>query len=264
MANCEPISPAPLRKCDITRRENSIKRRLRVCESCGAEFVEGKLSAEQRAKGHKARFCSNACRASSSRLYASAKEAKRAERLRHRDRLGLPPAWQPTEAACIACAGLFIARSANAKRCEPCRPGYPRAKLTKPCGACGELITGNAAKKFCSKCVRRRSAALFVKAHGATKKHRHRARRFKVEYQPISPAKLFDRDSWRCQICGIKTPKRLRGTLEPNAPEIDHRIPMALGGPHTWANVQCACRACNMVKGARLALGQLTLFPEPM
>lgn len=93
--------------------------------------------------------------------------------------------------------------------------------------------------------------------------NRSRARRFGVPYEQIDPIEVFGRDRWRCQICGRKTPKSRRGTLADNAPELEHRIPMALGGPHTMANVQCACRRCNMAKGARRVVGQLPLWDAP-
>ncbi len=38
---------------------------------------------------------------------------------------------------------------------------------------------------------------------------------------------------------------------------------MALGGGHTWSNVQLACRSCNLAKGAVAIVGQLPLFDNP-
>ena len=40
------------------------------------------------------------------------------------------------------------------------------------------------------------------------------------------------------------------GTCDPRAPELDHIVPLALGGAHVPENVQDACRACNSAKGA--------------
>ena len=34
------------------------------------------------------------------------------------------------------------------------------------------------------------------------------------------------------------------------APELDHVVPLASGGAHTYANSACACRECNILKGA--------------
>ena len=73
------------------------------------------------------------------------------------------------------------------------------------------------------------------------------------------PTRGLDRDGWRCQICGAKTTRQKRGTCDDRAPELDHRMPMALGGPHAWDNVQCACRRCNQDKGGTKILGQMSL-----
>lgn len=60
--------------------------------------------------------------------------------------------------------------------------------------------------------------------------------------------------------CGKPTPLKLRGTCKPRAPEIDHRVPIAMGGAHTYDNVQCACRECNQRKGGTVIVGQLPLL----
>lgn len=59
---------------------------------------------------------------------------------------------------------------------------------------------------------------------------------------------MAEADSIR--LCGCGTPKRLRGSYEPSAPELDHVVPLAMGGTHTWGNVKCSCRRCNGAKGA--------------
>jgi 5-methylcytosine-specific restriction endonuclease McrA len=69
---------------------------------------------------------------------------------------------------------------------------------------------------------------------------------------------VYARDKGRCQLCGSKTPRRLRGTTEPRAPEVDHVQPLALGGAHVLANVQLACRRCNARKNKK-PLGQLRM-----
>jgi len=89
--------------------------------------------------------------------------------------------------------------------------------------------------------------------------HRNRARRRGAKFEHIDPIAVFRRDGWRCQLCGLKLKPRDRGTTKPEAPELDHIVPLAAGGDHTWSNVQCACRACNAAKGAK-PLGQVN-FP---
>lgn len=74
----------------------------------------------------------------------------------------------------------------------------------------------------------------------------------------FDPVEVLERDGWRCHLCGIKTPKRLRGGYAPNAPELDHIVPIAAGGEHSRRNTACACRKCNGEKGAK-PMGQLRL-----
>ncbi len=94
----------------------------------------------------------------------------------------------------------------------------------------------------------------------STNNNRKRARRYHCSYDSsIRRIEVFERDGWRCRICGRKTPKRLLGKNKPNAPTLDHILPLSLGGGHTWNNVQCACRQCNSEKSNRFV--QEWLFP---
>ena len=136
----------------------------------------------------------------------------------------------------------------------------------KECAICGNRFTPkNKFGKFCSKrCGRKAGSPAGKRRRYGMKMYRKRARLAGAEYEPVDPIKLFERDGWKCQICGIKTPRSLRGSYEDRAPEVDHRLALASGGSHTWDNVQCACRACNMKKGSRMVLGQLRLFNQPI
>lgn len=80
----------------------------------------------------------------------------------------------------------------------------------------------------------------------------------------VNATRVFARDAWRCQICGDKTPERLRGKGKPKSPTLDHRVPLARGGRHTYENCQCACLDCNTKKGDRGNTGQMTLFCDPV
>jgi 5-methylcytosine-specific restriction endonuclease McrA len=74
---------------------------------------------------------------------------------------------------------------------------------------------------------------------------------------PIDPIAVFDRDGWRCYICGVATPKDLRGSFDDMAPELEHKIALANGGLHILSNVACACRRCNLNKGHKKILNQI-------
>ncbi len=50
---------------------------------------------------------------------------------------------------------------------------------------------------------------------------------------------IYNRDNYRCRICGKKA-KNL---------EVDHIIPIAKGGKSTYENLQTLCHRCNVKKG---------------
>jgi hypothetical protein len=75
----------------------------------------------------------------------------------------------------------------------------------------------------------------------------------------FDPLEVLERDGWKCHLCKRPTPKRLRGSHDPRAPELDHIVPLGAGGEHTRRNTACACRSCNVRKSAR-PLGQLRMF----
>ena len=50
---------------------------------------------------------------------------------------------------------------------------------------------------------------------------------------------IYERDHYRCRICGRRT----------NDLEIDHIIPIAKGGKSTFDNLQTLCHRCNVKKG---------------
>lgn len=71
---------------------------------------------------------------------------------------------------------------------------------------------------------------------------------------------IFVRDGWRCKHCNCNTPAKLRGTTRPNAPEIDHIVPLSRGGKHERRNVQLLCKACNSEKSNGALADQTLLF----
>jgi len=69
---------------------------------------------------------------------------------------------------------------------------------------------------------------------------------------------LFERDRGRCHLCGRKV--LVRGLKrDPLGPSIDHLVPIALGGEHSYANTALAHMRCNMAKHIRPMGEQLRL-----
>lgn len=110
-------------------------------------------------------------------------------------------------------------------------------------------------RKFCGRaCQKRASDRVKSKARRA-------ATRGFGAVEKVDPTLVFVRDNWKCQICGMKTLQSKRGQPHPKAPELDHIMPLSLGGDHSYQNTQCTCRDCNSRKGAK-PYGQLMLFPS--
>lgn len=91
------------------------------------------------------------------------------------------------------------------------------------------------------------------------KSHNRRAKIAGVMVDAVNPIEIFERDGFKCQLCGIKT--RLDyNRYHPKRSELDHIIPLSLGGEHSKRNTQCLCRHCNATKRNAGIGDQLRLF----
>lgn len=112
-----------------------------------------------------------------------------------------------------------------------------------------------------------------VRARGLCSMHWKRARAEEIGYknQPFDGARMrrhYERRTWQkagenvtveglrkrdgdmCGICGAAIDFSLSGRAKWGR-TVDHIIPRAKGGAHTWANCQLAHSFCNISKGAR-------------
>lgn len=70
---------------------------------------------------------------------------------------------------------------------------------------------------------------------------------------------IYERDKWKCQICGRKVAKT---SVYPDlmSPSLDHIIPLSKGGSHEPANVRLSHFLCNAKRGNRGHTEQLALI----
>jgi 5-methylcytosine-specific restriction endonuclease McrA len=64
--------------------------------------------------------------------------------------------------------------------------------------------------------------------------------------EDVRRGRVYHRDKGICQLCGVAVPPP--GSCSPNnpnAPQLDHVVPLMLGGDHTYDNIRLAHNACN-------------------
>lgn len=119
------------------------------------------------------------------------------------------------------------------------------------CSHCGKLFVG--ANKYCSK-------------RCAERNHEQRKTRLRIDRAKengkadygITLDKLITRDKNICYICNKECNEsdytyQGKNFIAGNYyPSIDHVIPIAKGGTHTWGNVKLAHRICNSIKSDRV------------
>ncbi|AWK90302.1 HNH endonuclease [Azospirillum thermophilum] len=214
----------------------------------------------KKGESNEGRFCSRACSAVSQRRYASRAAAKQA----YHQRLAAQRAALRVPKPCVVC-GSLIAGGGHRKACSAaCRLEMTRSRYRlqmadpRPCRECRTNFTpayGYRRRFFCS-----------LECNKAWNKRTsngvRRARLRGLPAETVDPLLVFERDGWRCYQCGRSTPKHLRGTTDPGAPELDHVVPIAGGGGHTYENTACCCRSCNNAKGAKV-YARLEPFTRP-
>lgn len=205
----------------------------RVCEHCRKPYIR-----KRRNHGEGLKYCSQQCA-------GAAKKSR-------------PPSFSVVhQSKCGVCGKEWIGRRKQAICSDGCRKEIRRTQsavalfreavqkrpTASACLECGVAFTPI---KFVDSpfCCPEHSKAYYRRIVKALRK----ARLLGSRYEDVDPIKVFERDGWRCRACGCDAPRRLRGSLDDNAPELDHVVPLAAGGEHTYDNTQCLCRLCNQLK----------------
>lgn len=243
-------SPSCARHHEYTRRKLRTETPLVTCDECGVRFTQSMRTALGNNTGRL--LCSPKCWLP--------------KHLKPKPHQGPPP--KPT-GPCRVCGSTFTKHSAASTVCsDECRKTSERVRSRlisealktstckpRPCRECGKdflPVYGMKRRLFCSQaCLQR----LGKRVGKATRRARTRG----LIAEVFDPIEIFERDGWRCHLCGTKTKRKDRGTTKPKAPELDHIVSLADGGPHTRANTALACRACNGRKG-RESRGQPSLL----
>lgn len=151
--------------------------------------------------------------------------------------------------ACGICGGRHRTALLHSKNGKPYWSGYAPRSHEATCAVCGATFAtkqGNA--KWCSDACKRRAPEVRDQRRHA--KHARKARLRGGGVEVVYRTRVFERDGWRCQLCG-RLVARARVVPHPLAPTLDHIVPLAAGGEHSYRNVQLAHFICNRTKSDR-------------
>ena len=142
---------------------------------------------------------------------------------------GLP--FQPSVHDQLCCGSVCaMARRTATKR---------SIRTERQCQQCGAIFSTGVShphRKFCSiRCARAASC------------HRRQARQRAGSADVFDAIEIYERDGWRCAICGKPVKRGVNGR-HPLQPSLDHIVPLSLGGAHTRDNVRCTHLHCNVTR----------------
>lgn len=230
------------RFCSEPCRRKAERERLKPWLSCAT--CEAKYQGHRPKAGNKS-YCSSECQA----------EGKRWRYMKR----SVPVPWDD----CGICGVRFV-DSRGTGHCFSCVPRRRRKPATLPphsgwvssrprsrrwyagnCAHCGDaFVTDQPAQRCCGpRCARRLG------------KERRRVNKRQAYVEDVWRKKVYARDEWTCRICNEPVdPDAV--VPDHKAPTLDHIVPLALGGDHSYANVQTAHFICNARKSDSLE-GQL-------
>lgn len=120
----------------------------------------------------------------------------------------------------------------------------------KCCPKCGSYFVKHGENRNCDDC---RSISKSEQNRKRDIKRRSKIKDVCVD-KNISLEKLYEMENGICYICGNKCDYNdkveINGTIicGNSYPSIDHVVPLAKGGLHSWSNCRLACRLCNSKK----------------
>lgn len=221
-SNCKNLFCTP--KCGFEYKRKSIKRYCLNCnselESNQKEYCSKQCKIKHKTKEYICHHCNNKFNSTREKKYCSKECQLEANKKQMRERK----------------KKLFI----------------PELKKCKYCN--NEFITQfKKSKTYCSDECKRKMNNLLSKLHDG--KRAERIQRNGKIHNDITLKKLYKKHKGLCSICGEKCDyedysisKEGYFIANSNYPSIDHIIPIAKGGTHTWNNVQLAHRICNSIK----------------
>lgn len=201
-----------------------------TCEWCGVDF---RLNPKSKRAG---RFCTRECSFSHKGRIKAEKEAL--VRIREAWKVDAAPKPKKTN---LSRKKLIAHLAWLVKQAQRGRVSYNKCPVCQ----CDTTVTiGRISTQRCASCQRSITPTNPESRRKSKATRKARLRGASVA-ESIDPKSILHHYRWTCYLCGVSTPQHLRGTYQPNAPEVDHVIPLSKGGLHVRSNLACACRSCN-------------------
>lgn len=238
---------------ECTNRYPVSNPRSGVCAWCGEPAALGK-------NGRVRKYCSDLCkerwkwyRRKNDPMRAAHDKQARFERYCQKVGVDVPEETK----RCLSC-GEALKRQIGSDRfcmkpeCRKARLGFLPPCSVEGCerpASQGDLCTTHYASRW--RAANRDRARMIS--------HNRRARERDAWVEDVDPGVVFERDGWMCHLCGERIPQGLTYP-HPLYPTIDHLVPLAIGGEHSYANVAAAHNRCNAVKAHRGGGEQLVIL----
>jgi 5-methylcytosine-specific restriction endonuclease McrA len=226
---------------------------MKPCKTCGIAKPPEDFNRLRSAADGRQPICRECVR-----VYMREYNAKNMARIVERTR-----EWRKANPEQYRASNQRSSRTANAKGLAARRAA--RAALVRFCEECGESIgpTKKTGTRFCSTACQERDGgrrwrqanpekrAQLAREYEARnrgtinrKAARRRAWKRDAFVEDVHELVVLEMDDGVCGICGED--------VDPFDFHVDHVIPLAKGGEHSYANVQTAHPACNVRKNAHL------------
>lgn len=200
----------------------------RECLACGADIS---------AKRANAKFCSNLCNSNHKYATDSAAILRGQQEKRDAERALTP------RRTCLTCGAEFEPKYRRRYCDDRCRRSFYKAERRAWYQAWASL---NPERRAQLNREWREKNPLRVKEHSSARRAREFGNPGFVRFSDREIAGMLNRFGHRCAYCG--------GSGGSHPLELDHIVPLARGGRHALANIQPACKPCNISKHGRLLI----------
>ena len=137
---------------------------------------------------------------------------------------------------------LWRAREAAKRHARTCKTCGRAFTMSRPSGKANRGLINEG--QFCS-----RECAGNAKGWPSYEERRRAIKRMRRR-ATFKPRDVFERDGWRCLLCGDGVSSEL-AYPNPGSPCINHIVPTSKGGKRVWSNVALAHLTCAVFRRAR-------------